>query len=221
MLPWRIHVNLLDKAYPCDGVGCFRLVDGKGMSSNSGAMSLKHILPLFAALMLPAAAAVSVSFSGGQDLPLSISVNTPATYMVQQASEYVIFVFDDVGSGANLGLGVSGTITYSVNDGPAMTINLVGGSIGFGALDTADWYIYSNSPLATPLAPGDRVTIHPGTLSTSQNYNGTIPASGSFGTFIAGGSLEHIGVEIVPEPSAALLGGLGVVGLLARRRRGV
>ncbi|MGC4017719.1 MAG: PEP-CTERM sorting domain-containing protein [Luteolibacter sp.] len=179
---------------------------------------MKATLLLLFATALSAAGAVSVSFSGGEDLPLSVTLDGPVTYVADQASSYVIFVLEDVATEPTTFSGaVSGTLTYSVNGGSSMTVSLINIGTGFGSVGISDLYFYASIPLGTALAPGDEITLTSGTLVSSQNYNGAIPVSGSYETFIAGGSLEHIG-SAVPEPSSLLLGGLGSFALLRRRR---
>lgn len=180
-------------------------------------MMLKSSLALLAALALPASAALSVTFTGGNETPLVMTINQPVTYIAENANSFVVFVIENVGSpGSNFTAAVTGTLTYSINEEAPITITVLLGGTGFGAVGVDDWYFYA--PTSGVFAANDTITLYSGTVTTTANYDLSPPPSGTFSTFIADGSLAFLG-NAVPEPSTALLGALGAVWCLGSRRR--
>jgi hypothetical protein len=150
-------------------------------------------------------------------------VNTPTTHGAA-------FVFDGVGNPLNNGgngAGSTGTITFSVNNGPSMPLDWIGNGITYGLVTPDDLYFLS-SPFFSPanvLQVGDVVR-----LSAGEMISGTqalfIPASGIFtadifdnnAVLLSTGSV--ISGPAVPEPgTSAALAGLAILGFAASRRR--
>ena len=177
-----------------------------------------------------ARAQASLTFSGGNGAPLVLRLNAPVTYAVTTAEASGTapsFVFQSVGNVFGSVPTVSGMLTFTINGGAAQTLTslLSGTSGGGGATVPADVFLYGSEP---GVAVGNTVVLNAGTLTTTSNFAGAPPASGSYQTFLSDGNDDKLdavnGVSAVPEPSTwALLGmsvaGLGVVTL--RRRAGI
>lgn len=99
------------------------------------------------------------------------------------------------------------------------------GTAGKNALSGVDALAFTSTP--TPTLTGGRTLLY-GRLSTTQVVtDGTLrvyiddfPALGTSNSADARTWYDGVGYELIPEPSAALLGGLGLLALLRRRRVG-
>ena len=83
-----------------------------------------------------------------------------------------------------------------------MLIELINSGYSGGDVTSADSYFYSLSNLAV-LHNGDKVTLNPGTLTTTSNYAGTAPTRTVFGNFLFdnyGATISDI-VSSVPAPT--------------------
>ena len=165
--------------------------------------------------------AVTLGFSGGGGAPLTITLLSPIAYIATQGvvgSFGPSFVFEDVG---NIIPGpfrnFTGTITYTINGGPSLLLNLGRSGLDSPTITTNDIYIFGDLP---GLAVGDTVVLNAGTLTTTSNESAVAPVTTSFGTFLldAGGQAVSGQGQTVPEPASAVLLGLGAAGLLRRRR---
>jgi len=174
-------------------------------------------LPLLACAP-SAEAAVTLDTSGGSGAPVTVTLLSPITFTitVQQGVSAPIFVFD--GFGADFGGSVTGSITYSVNGGPAKAINYMGYGYANNDMTEDDMYLYGDF---VALNLGDTVVLSAGSLTTSDIMESSVPTDTSSSVFIA----QDFGLRIsdtaavVPEPSSALLLGLGGAGFFLRRRR--
>lgn len=72
----------------------------------------------------------------------------------------------------------------------------------------------TTTPLWTATWFRDSIQIHTAAYTT----NPTINYIGIYKHQTASGTVDNLSLTVVPEPSAALLGGLGMLALLRRRR---
>lgn len=180
----------------------------------------------------PAHAQASLSFSGGNGSPLSITLLAPITYTVTTAGGVRNFVFK--GLSADLDrfsfTSLSGTMAYRINNGAALSFTNIndGASSPDGALAIADAYVFGQN--TTQAQVGDTVTLLSGTLTTSGILNTPAPVSGSYATYVgASGSASRLTnngtlAAAVPEPGSAalalpILAGMGIVVTARARRR--
>jgi hypothetical protein len=182
---------------------------------------------LLAAAPGRAHAQADLTFSGGQGMPLVLTLNAPVTYLVTTAaaSGHAPF-FDLQGLGnlfANPAVGI--TITFTINTGVAQMLYNINSGPMFGSVASTDAYLYGTFP---GVAVGDTVVLSAGTLTTSGNFAAAAPANGSYPTFL----FDDNGIKLdaadgvsggtaAPEPStwALLLSSAGLLGLMLRRRR--
>jgi hypothetical protein len=145
--------------------------------------------------------AIPLTFSGGSGSPLTITLNEPVTYTIT-APPSIGFLFDFKGVGNVFGgtLNVSGTMTYTVNGGAAISINA--GDTGFpvGAIAANDLILFHNPLPAAAL--GDVVTLSPGSLTTAINIAAGAPASGPYDAILVdpNGAQVSVGVSSMRTP---------------------
>lgn len=192
---------------------------------------MKHLatLTFLAAMASPLSAAIYVSSNALTDgAPATLTITTDLHFSItaEPINEAVIFVFNDwtptVGNSHHTQL--STQFEYSLNGGTVQlgdTSSLVDhwGTDDLGRITRNSGYIYFFTP--TPLSVGDTLTLKAGVYSFTGNsalnpdilqpFTGDIQITDDFGT--------PIGPAVtVPEPSAALLGAVGALALLHRRR---
>lgn len=165
-----------------------------------------------------ARAAVTVEISGGGGTPLSITLLQPVIYTVTAGASYGGFAFDGALSAAVIfsGAGTS-TITYSVNGGTAIRASFITTGMAGNEVSGDDLQLFSYD--AGPLQAGDVVTLSAGTFVSTANVSATPAGGNSFESFMFDSMMWRISTNAVPEPSAALLLGLGFAGVLLCRRR--
>ena len=199
---------------------------------NLNPVDLMKQLTIFILCLLaasPAAFAQSLTFSGGDGTPLTITLLQPVTFTITSATDAgngnaPFFVFQGVGNllqGISTGVTASGTMDFTINNGTPQTITSIYGGVSYGALHSDDAYIWGSLP---GVAVGDVVTLNAGSLTTGSNINVTAPLDGTYSTVIMNAFSTQIsssGTAEVPEPSTWALFGFGLlgVGLVARYRR--
>ncbi len=179
-------------------------------------------------------AAPVITFSGGSGSPLSITLNEPITFTLNQSygESFIYIALDELYptdqplqflSNASSSFTLSG-LGYSAtaNNGPIVGWN-------GGSSDPRD--IVFDFVGAGSLANGAQITLSAGQLVTSGNMTGPLPTAASFSVWLRhnnGGVLTPISNQVsvtnasaIPEPATTTaLAGLAVFGaLLARRRR--
>ena len=172
-------------------------------------------------------AQADLTFSGGNGAPLELTLDAPVTYLVTNtpapASSSPGFDLQGVGEIVdNDAQGLTGTITFTINGGPAQTISEFNSGINGGSLALTDVYLFGETP---GVAVGDVVALDAGTLTTTEDFANLPPASGSFQTFIFDSGLNRLdavdGIS-VPEPSTWVMIGTSfalLVGILNYRLR--
>jgi hypothetical protein len=141
-------------------------------------------------------------------------------------------------AGTSGGLGGTGDSTpdfwlqFAINADPGQTIELTGISMsawrnGTGAPEFYRWY-YSTNGGTNWLTFGSLYTedtAGTGSPFETSNYTGTVSASSLLLRFAPTGGSGNIHINdivltgnVVPEPTSTLLGALGILGLLRRRR---
>lgn len=194
------------------------------MTLRTSLRSLALTSLVFVALSSRAHAQANATFSGAMGAPLRLTLNAPVTYLITTASADSRLYFDLQGAGNFFtgAVAVTGSITYSINNGTPVTISSFENSFGYGALDGTD-FLLVNFTATSPVAVGDTVRLTAGMLTTTSNGSGAPPASRAYQTFVADGNgtrLDALNGVAVPEPSTWALVGIGVAGLgLTMRRR--
>ena len=180
------------------------------------------LLLLIACTCAPAAQAgnASVTFGGGSGSPLSITLSQPISYTVTAApSVGGLFDFKGVGNVFGGSVIVSGTMTYSVNGGAPVSINVGNTGTSMGAIAPNDLLLFHN-PLPGGVALGDTIVLSAGTVTTAVSVPSAAPASGSYSAILVDPNGLQIGTgTAIPEPaSLSLLAACAGPLVLARRR---
>ena len=179
---------------------------------------------LYFGSLVSSQAAIAISWSGGSGTPLSLTLTEPVEFlMTANPNNYQLYF---VIQGAGDVFGSSGMLyTNALWSGIGLTVS-GGASAGGG-----DYIVYwSSGDSYGTVSPndvqlmayrwantGNIMTLNAGTLTGLDNFAGPAPANGAYNMFLADNWGNLVG-EVVPEPSAALLSGLGMLTLLRRRR---
>lgn len=166
-------------------------------------------------------AQANLTFTGGNNAPLTLSLASPITYTVTAtapAQNGPGFVLQGVGNlfGSSF-FSLTGNISFRVNGGTVRTIDLITSGQTNGAVTPTDVYFFSS---ALPgVNNGDVVTLTAGTVTTIGDVTAATPSAGSFTTFLSGQDLARVsnnGVAITaaPEPGSVALVGVGFVGMV-------
>jgi hypothetical protein len=136
-----------------------------------------------------------------------------------------VFDFQGVGNFFNNSFTpVGGSLFFTIDGGAAKTFTILNSGFTGGSVAATDAYIYGNGNSLPGVAVGDVVVLNAGTLTTTGNFAGALPAGGSFQTFLfdgEGNKLDAVnGVSVpvsVPETSSTLplllVGGAALLGL--------
>ena len=164
----------------------------------------------------------SLSFSGGNGAPLTVTLNSPVVFTINPGTpdSSAFFTFENVGNIMDMMFGTgSGTLSFSINGGG--NVFITNGNSGYSSPSVTpdDFYVYDNSVF--PLVQGnDSITLNAGSWTTTANIAAVAPANGNYEAFITNGSGQRI--STVPEPSSIVLLGLGLLtlaGLRGKRNR--
>ncbi|MCW1885041.1 hypothetical protein OKA04_09910 [Luteolibacter flavescens] len=195
------------------------------------------LLSLIVSAALASAAQAAITFSGGGSDPITMTLTTDLVIPVTTTSNstYSIgLLLPDVYSTAATGFardavnetyGTPGSITVTINlasggSVPGYFFQAFGGlSSASGAIGVHDFYGGILLDSGPNLKVGDSITVKAGTLTFSSEFI-RLPDKPIESIKIYNGNTQAFitAANPVPEPTAALLGGLGVLGLLRRRR---
>jgi hypothetical protein len=140
-----------------------------------------------AAVAAPLARAeIDLSFSGGDGTPLSVTVVTPLVYVITGPTDpdAPYFIFKGVGNFLDDSFPsvASSTITYSVDGGPTMSVDIENVGATAGSVSADDFYLF---PSVLPgVSTGDTVILYPGTITTADAVAALAPANGLYQSFI-------------------------------------
>jgi hypothetical protein len=145
---------------------------------------------LAASVICVSAAAVraraNLTFSGGNGTPLSISLQQPVAYTINNSqcalnTSGPIFLFDEAGNPFGSGVFLTGSITFSINGGAPQPIANGNSGVTAGDVTANDLFIYGQ---LQSVPNGSTVVLSAGTVTTTGNVVAAPPANGSFITFV-------------------------------------
>lgn len=142
-----------------------------------------------------------------------IAGNVYNIYFYGQHTTYGASPLGDSTSGANSFFAITGTLNGSILGNGEQT-GWDGANGGNGTFTEGDEYVKLT---ATANATGEIFFIWQNVVAGVNVATDAATDGGGLSSDLA--SLNGIQIESVPEPSAALLGGLGILGLIIRRRR--
>ncbi len=160
-------------------------------------LKLQFIIAIFIALVIyiPAVQAqANLTFSGGNNTPLTITLLNPVTYTINNtactttglpATTGPAFLFDEAGNpffNTFRNVTSTSTIRYSINMGtPQLITTANSGRAAVNDRTENDIYVFGNTQ---SLPINSTVVLSPGTITITGNFSGALPANGSFSTFI-------------------------------------
>jgi hypothetical protein len=161
-------------------------------------------------------AQANLSFSGGSSSPFVLTLNAPVQYVINAAltSNAPFFVFKNVGNPVGSQTSVTGSISFSINGGPAKAIATENSGAAVGTIGSNDLFFFG--PFSG-LNIGDVITLAAGTETTNTSVANAPPPGGNFTTYLTDGNgvqVSTTGVTVVPEPATCALLGLGCMALL-------
>lgn len=123
------------------------------------------------------------------DAPIRFTLNAPVTYLITtpSADSRLYFNLQGAGNFFTGSVAVTGSITFSINNGAPVTISSFGNSFGFGALNGTD-FLLVNFNVTAAVTAGDTVRLLADTLATTSNASGAPPASRTYQTFVDKGN---------------------------------
>src|SRR4051794_8510659 len=133
---------------------------------------------MFAGPLAPAARAASIplTFSGGSGSPLTITLPQPVTYSITSPpTGGVLFDFKGVGNVIGGTVNVSGTMTYTINGGAPISINVGSTNVSAGTIAANDLLLNRNP--APGAALGDVFVLSAGSVTTAVNIASAAPAN--------------------------------------------
>lgn len=153
----------------------------------------------------------ALTFSGGNNTPLSISLQQSVLYTITDSDCSTggpIFVFDEAGNPfSGSGPTVTGTILYSINGGTAQPILVANSGVAASDVTANDIFVYGNF---SGISNGSTVILSAGTITTNGNVAAVPPPNGSFSTFLTsdtGIRCSSNGVPIAPSAASVSISG--------------
>jgi hypothetical protein len=172
------------------------------------------------AFYIPAVQAqAKLVFSGGNGSPLTITLQQSVTYTINNSQCSVrapFFNFDEAGNAFG-SREVTGTMTFSINGGPAQHITETGSGFSDNDVSENDIYVYGNR---TTVSSGSTIVLNAGTITTIENFLDPLPANGSYATFIVnylGNRCSENGVAMGTTAASVSISGR----VLTSNRRGL
>lgn len=198
-------------------------------------MSYRSTALLLGALLLAAApasqAAVTFASVGGN---LVVTIDQPIVFTMTAGAtvQSIIVNFEDVYATDGTAVktttptpayATSGAIHASAGSTQAINYGATGQrTTTAGIRDANDFYITFLFGTAPPSSAGTTFTIQPGTITLSGANQAPLPDFAVSTAQLTDASSNTLSNPVsVPESSAALLGAVGLAGLLLRRRRGM
>ena len=164
---------------------------------------------------------VAVSSTGNLSAGNSIESLATGALSMSAGSTLMFEAANNTSTGADL-IAVNGTISLSgvtLSLDAATLVALGGGSWTGGDKLTLMSYLDGGSGITSGFTGYvDDTSYFFGSNEWTFNYNDTLAGSNYASDAIAAGQNRFVTLTLVPEPSAALLGGIGALGLLRRRR---
>ncbi len=182
--------------------------------------SLSSVVALLVLGAATARGQAILSFSGGLGTPITLTLSQSVAYTITSSTPTLNGPYFVLQNGGNIfaggfDTGIS-TITYSINGGPAQSLNSLANNL---TLNPSDLTFLGTQTGATM---GSIVLLNAGTFTTSINIASPPPANGSFNTFVIDNNgSPHSGFGVgVPEPYPTALLASGAMGLFVALRRG-
>ncbi len=140
------------------------------------------------AIYIPTARAqANLTFSGGNNTPLTTTLQGAVTYTLTAPCRVPFPIFQNTGSlfTSNTMLIAAGTMTYSINGGTARGFSSFASGLSLADISQNDIFIgFPNSNADPTLPVGTIFVLNPGTLTTTTNVAPASPTGGSFTTFL-------------------------------------
>lgn len=152
-----------------------------------------------------------LTFSGSGGSQFSVTLQNTVTYTIGSTpcTNASIFVFKGVGTPQSAAdpafQDVTGNITFTVNGGAATPINTQANQFTVNEVMPNDLVLY-NAPFSS-LPANSTIVLSPGTVTTVNNINGTLPANGSFDTFIVNSNGVRCASAVTPTAASVLVSG--------------
>lgn len=183
-----------------------------------------------AALTEGANATIMVNFSGGNNSPLTVTFPEAIKFELTKNFSNTAMIGIDLGQTPNWGFGssVGATANFTVKEQENMLFSGTSpnwspySNIGVG-FEAAGFFAISGIRVFGGSAGGSVTLAENFSITTNTNESLATPTSGNYNVYIIDSNLalqtSAATVAPVPEPSSALLLGLGSLSLLARRKR--
>jgi PEP-CTERM motif len=169
--------------------------------------------------------ATATGLSGATVGSLDLALPTPGNSIIFQVSNPNLIAFTGLpatGNGTQGGLTLTLSLTTVSPAGGPFVLNFTGSSYSFNA-DATDQFAPFNAGTAVNVNPGGAQNFNLGgttytvTLASASSFSEGTPTSINISTIT--GTISAPSVGVAPEPGTLVLAGLGIAGLVARRRK--